>query len=52
MDARLGNKIHCRCGPDGTDYLGGQFHEVVPPERPGDDRLDDKGSWSLSFGTL
>src|SRR2546425_4733755 len=34
-DARPGNKIYVVMrSPDGTDFpMGGQFHEVVPPER-------------------
>ncbi len=52
-DARPGNKIYVVMrGPDGTDYpMGGQFHEVVPPERlvTTTGALDDKGELVFEF---
>src|SRR6202140_5909833 len=52
-DARPGNKIYVVMrAPDGTDYpMGGEFHEVVPPERlvTTTGALDDKGKLIFEF---
>ena len=52
-EARPGNKIYVVMrAPDGTDYpMGGEFHEVVPPERlvTTTGALDDKGNLMFEF---